>query len=543
MAGSPAPLLEVRDLAVDHVSGAGRRRILSGIDLTLNRGDFLALVGASGSGKTTLSHAIVGLLPPTLVVTAGRIAFEGQDLLALGERRLSRLRGRDIGFVPQDPGAALNPVKTISSQLAEVFRLHGPLWGRWGEIRARSIALLDEVGVDRPAERLRQYPHELSGGQKQRVLLAIAFAHRPRLLIADEPTSALDVTVQKQVMAVFDRLVREHGTTVVFVTHDIALAADHASRLLVMRDGAAVEEGAVSRIVGAPRDPYTRLLVSSALPRPSAEPRAASSRAPAEPVLAVEGLAKIFRRSGFAGRGGEAFGAVEDVSFTVRPGSTFALVGESGSGKSTTARAILGLEDASAGRILFKGRDITHAAPRERRLIWRDLQLVHQNPFSSLNPRATIGEIVASPLVAHGIGSRAERATRVADLLAAVGLPPDTAARRPRELSGGQRQRVAIARALAPAADVIILDEALSALDVVTQAQILALLRRLQVDLSLTYVFISHDLRVVRDFADDVGVMRRGRMVEQGPVADVFTRPETGYTRALLDAVPGDRLR
>lgn len=540
--GAAFPLLEVRGLCVDHIAGAGRRRILNDIDLTLDPGDFLALVGASGSGKTTLSHAVIGLLPETFAVTAGRIGFAGQDMLSLGERRLSRLRGHDIAFVPQDPGSALNPVKTIGRQIAEVFRLHGPLWGRWGEIHARSVALLEEVGIDRPAERLRQYPHQLSGGQKQRVLLAIAFAHRPRLLIADEPTSALDVTVQKQVMAVFDRLVREHGTTVIFVTHDIALAADHASRILVMRDGTALEDGPASRIVGAPRDPYTRLLISSALPSP-AEPRAAAVGESNEPVLAVEGLGKVFHGGGIAGSAGKTFRAVEDVSFTVRPGATFALVGESGSGKSTTARTILGLEPASSGRVLFKGRNITHASVRERRVLWRDLQLVHQNPFSSLNPRATIAEIVASPLVAHGVGSRVERAARVATLLDAVGLPADVAQRRPRELSGGQRQRVAIARALAPSAEVIVLDEALSALDVITQTQIIALLRRLQSELKLTYIFISHDLRVVRDFADDVGVMRRGRMVEQGRVADVFAHPTTDYTRSLIEAVPGARLR
>ena len=535
-----APLLAVEDLIVEHRIAGASRRILDNVSLTLNQGDFLAIVGQSGSGKTTLGHALIGLLAEELRVVSGRVTLAGTDLLALPEHRLADLRGRDIGFVPQDPGSALNPVKTIGAQLAEAFRLHGAGWFRRRVVRAQCLRLLEEVGIDRPAERFRQYPHQLSGGQKQRVLLAIAFAHSPRLLIADEPTSALDVTVRRQVMALFDRLVRDHGTTVIFVTHDIALAADHASRLLVMRDGRVVEQGTSADVLARPAEPYTKQLIANALP-PSAARRAPAPLAPeadAAPIIAVEELVKIFGPA----RGASPFTAVDRVSFAIQPGSTFALVGESGSGKSTTVRTLIGLEPATAGAIRFDGRDITRTTPAERRELWRDVQLVHQNPFSSLNPRATIGDIVASPLVAHRIGSRATRDERVSELLDAVGLPAGIHSRRPHELSGGQRQRVAIARALATKARVIVLDEALSALDVVTQAQILDLLRGLQADLGLTYIFISHDLGMVRDFADEVGVMRRGRLVESGPVERIFRHPASGYTRALLDALPGERL-
>jgi len=536
---STKPLLDIAELVIGRRTSPETPPILEGVGLSLKAGDFLAVVGESGSGKTTLSHAVIGLLSEALSIRSGRIDFLGRDLAGLSDRDFARIRGRDIGFVPQDPGASLNPVKTIGAQLLEVFALHPEIAPPRGEARIRALDLLRDVGIDRPEERFRQYPHQLSGGMKQRVLLAIAFALKPRLLIADEPTSALDVTVQKQVMAVLQRLVSENGTTVIFVTHDIALAAEYASRLLVMRGGKIVEDGALADVLAKPRDAYTRTLLANALPQPH-DGKPAGEDTPA--LIEVEELVKRFGGKSSLGRRKPSIAAVDGVSFSVRAGRTFALVGESGSGKSTTARIIIGLETASEGSVRFGGADVTHLPPGERRLFWRGIQLVHQNPFASLNPRATLAEIIASPLVAHRIGDAASRRERVRELLEQVGLPAEFAGRRPAELSGGQRQRVAIARALALKAGVIILDEALSALDVVTQAQILTLLHRLQRDIGLTYIFISHDLGVVRDFADDVGVMQRGRLVETGTVADVFTRPASPYTRALLDAHPGEAL-
>jgi len=533
----PDIILDIQNLLVARPAGAAGPPILDHVNFALRRGDFLAIVGESGSGKTTLAHAIIGLLAEGVTVKSGQIRFGYTDLLTVPDHRLTRIRGAEIGFVPQDPATSLNPVKTIGAQLSEVFRLRARSWG--GTNKARCIALLEQVGIDQPERRLKQYPHQLSGGQKQRVLIAIGFALNPRLLIADEPTSALDVTVQKQVMTVFDRLVAEHGTTVVFVTHNIALAADHASRILVMRGGKIVEGNDLAGILARPVDPYTRLLLESARSDSRPTPRRAVSDGA---IIEVESLVKVFDAKARLTRSHPPLTAVDHVSFAVRPGSTFGIVGESGSGKSTTARMIIGLESPTAGHVRFNGQDITRLPRAEQRAVWRDIQLVHQNPYASLNPRAKIGEIIASPLRAHGIGSAVFRAERAASLLEQVGLPRSLLARRPRELSGGQRQRVAIARALALNAKIIILDEALSALDVVTQAQVLDLLRALQEELGLTYIFISHDLTVVKQFADDIAVMHRGRLVEIGPVAEIFERPATPYTRSLLGALPGQRL-
>jgi peptide/nickel transport system ATP-binding protein len=445
-------ILQVRNLVVGRLDSAAPA-ILKGIGFSLRRGDFLAVVGESGSGKTTLSRAIIGLLAPELRIASGEITFAGADLTRLNERQFTRLRGQDIGFVPQDPGLSLNPAKTIGSQISEVFRLRTDTGLNGAAIQDRCIALLEQVGIDRPKERLRQYPHQLSGGQRQRVLIAIAFACNPHLLIADEPTSALDVTVQRQVMTVFDRLVAERGTTVVFVTHDIALAADHASHILVLRDGRAVEAGPVGEILRNPASSYTRSLLAA---QRTGTP-VVSGASGYDPILEVEDLVMTF---------GDHAGppAVDGVSFAVRRGSTFALVGESGSGKSTTARMILGLERVVSGRICLNGRDITRLGLAERRQIWREIQFVHQNPDASLNPRETVGGIVGSPLRAHRAGTAAHRAARIAVLLERVGLPSEVTTKRPAELSGGQRQRVAIARALALDAKMLILDEALSAL-------------------------------------------------------------------------------
>jgi peptide/nickel transport system ATP-binding protein len=373
---------------------------------------------------------------------------------------------------------------------------------------------------------------------KQRVLIAIAFGLRPKLLIADEPTSALDVTVQKQVLEVFDRLARETAAAVLFVTHNLAVACDHAQRAVVMRNGQVLESGAVDDLVFRPKHNYTRELIRSAFKPSSQGERARSRSLPAETAVEVVGLTKVFAHGS-----GQQFKAVDAVSFAVRAGSTFALVGESGSGKSTTARLILGLARPDAGTVRVAGRDVINLAGKAQREVWRHIQLVHQNPQVSLDPRFTVKQIIAEPLNAFDIGNRGQRRQRIAELLDQVGLPRSIEQRRPRELSGGQQQRVAIARALAPQPRIIVLDEALSALDLVTQGRILDLLEQLQRGLNLTYLFISHDLGLVRSLSDAVAVLRYGRLIETGPTQHVFDYPNHAYTRALLDAKPGRRLR
>jgi ABC-type glutathione transport system ATPase component len=535
-----APLLEVRGLHIEY--GRGPEAVVAGeaLDLLLKPGEIVALVGESGSGKSTLAKSIMGLLPQSANISAGSIKFDGNELIGLPERALQKIRGRQIGMVPQDPGASLDPVKTVGSQVAEVFRLHPEGCKRSkDEIRAEVIRLFELVGIDRPRERLRQYPHELSGGLKQRVLIAIAFSLRPKLLIADEATSALDVTVQRRVLEVFSRLARDHGTAIIFVTHDLAVATDLADRIVVMKRGKIREDRPVNDILTHPEDDYTvRLLMEASPAAPKDTSFAAEpDREESIPAIEVQGLKKSF------GQGEAEHRAVDNVSFAVRQGNTFALVGESGSGKSTTARMIMRLLDPDSGSVRIQGRDVTSLAGRDKRELWRTLQLVYQNPDSALDPRLTIGDIVAEPLVSFRIGSRSERRARVAELLDQVNLPASVVGSRTKELSGGQRQRVAIARALALGARTLVLDEALSALDVLTQAQILVLLEDLQRHLGLSYLFISHDLHVVERVAHDVGVMSKGQLMEVGPTAQVFRNPQSDYTRLLLDSNPGHRLR
>lgn len=524
------PLLDVSSLTVTYPGAVGKVA-LNRVDLTVSAGEFVAVVGESGSGKTTLANTVVGLLPPAATVTAASLAVGGQTLLGLSERQWCGLRGRAVGLVPQDPGASLNPVRTIGSQLAEVFALHHRTLGR-AETRRRCIELLDQVEIDRPEQRLKQYPGELSGGMRQRVLIAIAFGLDPGLLIADEPTSALDVTVQRHVLRVFDRLVAERGTTVVFITHDIGVATDHASRIVVMRDGAVVEDAAAHAIVAAPRTDYAAHLIGRlAAAAPAGPPSAA------EDVIELTHVAREFR-AGARGR----HTAVEDVTFTVRRGETLALVGESGSGKSTTAKLVIGLLKPTRGTVRVLGRDVATLSPRARRAHWRDVQFVYQNPDSALDPRWTVRQILDTPLRSSGLRDGRQRAQRIDEAVANVGLSPDKLGRRPAELSGGECQRVAIARALVLRPQIVLLDEPLSALDVVTQEQIVGLLQGLQERLGLTYLFISHDLSVVRRVAHRVVVLRAGRVVESGETGAVFAAPSSEHTRALLDAVPGRRL-
>lgn len=525
-------LLSIDHLSIGYQDGDILRPTVDRISFTIGRGEVVALVGESGSGKTTIAQSIIGLNAPNAVRTEGSIRFDGEDVSRWSERQLRSLRGMRISLVPQDPGASLDPVQTIGAQLAEVFRLHGI--GDRQEVRARSHALIERVGLTEPALRLAQYPHELSGGMKQRVLIAMALALQPRLVIADEPTSALDVTVQRRILDLIDGLRREAGTAVLLVTHDLALAAERADRIIVLNRGRIEEDRPARDLIAAPRSAYTARLLKDAPAFAASVPMRRSRPTQAgEIAISVEGLVKTFRSPG---RG--EIRAVDDVSFTVAKGTTHALVGGSGSGKTTTIRSVLRFEQPTSGRITVADVDLAGLNARDVRQLRRRIQLVYQNPFSSLDPRQTVAEIVAEPLLNFERLDRAERRARVADILSRVQIPEALYHRRPVALSGGQRQRVAIARALVLKPEIVVLDEAVSALDVTIQAEILTLLDELQRDLGLTYLFISHDLAVVRRIADTVSVMAHGRIVETGEAATVFEHPTHPYTRELIAAIP-----
>ncbi|MBO1739230.1 ABC transporter ATP-binding protein [Leifsonia sp. TF02-11] len=529
-------LLEVADLRVRYRTGGTDMEAVRGIGFEVAAGERVAVVGESGSGKSTTAAAVVRLLAANASVS-GTIRFAGEDLTSLGDRAFRALLGRRIGYVPQDPTVSLNPVTTIGQQVAEVLSIHRLADRRAAHVHA--VDALERAGIDRPAERARQYPHQLSGGQRQRVLIAIALAARPELVIADEPTSALDVTVQRRILDHLDDLTADVGASTLLITHDLGIAADRADRILVLSGGELVESGTPDRVLGSPEHPYTRALLAAApslntsggtfLTRARAGRPEQAEEIAAKPLLVATGLVKDFGPDR----------AVDDVSIAVHRGRTLALVGESGSGKTTTSRLILRLDDPTAGRIVFDGDDITTVRGAALRRLRSRLQVVHQNPYASLNPRLRVADLVAEPLHSQRIGTRRERDARARLLLDQVGLPSDSAERRPAELSGGQRQRVAIARALAIRPDLVVLDEPVSALDVRVQAQVLDLLATLQAELGVAYLFISHDLAVVRQVSDDVAVLRDGRVVETGTVDDVFGAPTHPYTRDLLDAIPG----
>jgi peptide/nickel transport system ATP-binding protein len=527
-------ILEITDLRVSF----GDTEVLHGIDLTVGAGERVALVGESGSGKSTTALAAMGLLPAGGRVTDGTLRFRGDDLAGADDDRWRPLRGAEIGLVPQDPMSGLNPVARVGNQVAATLRLHGQVGGR-REAADRAVALLDAAGIPDPERRARQYPHELSGGMRQRVLIAIALACRPALLLADEPTSALDVTVQRRILDQIEAMATEIGTSLLLVTHDLALAAERADRVVVLRGGRLVEEGPAGRLLTAPREDYTRALIDAV---PGDDPVRARSGGAPEPVLVLDGVTKDFRLRGRPGAGGRGHvRAVDDVSFRVGAGCTTAVVGESGSGKTTAARIALGLVAPTSGTVTLDGTTVTsrdRLSRAARRAAARAMQPVFQDPYASLDPTWSVASLIAEPLSVHGVGDRASRSRRVQELLDAVALPSAVGARSPRELSGGQRQRVAIARALGLEPRLVVCDEAVSALDVLVQDQVLALLDELQERLALSYLFIAHDLGVVRRIADDVVVMRAGVVVEQGPAADVLGSPTHDYTRELLEAVP-----
>ncbi|MGO2745686.1 ABC transporter ATP-binding protein [Microbacterium sp.] len=536
------PVLSIRDLSVSFRSGAELVSAIRDVNIDVAAGETVAIVGESGSGKSTTAAAVNRLLPENGVITAGSIRFDGRELTDLSENAMVTLRGAGIGLVPQDPMSNLNPMMRVGDQIGEALEVHGYTSG--DATHTRVVELLEMVGIADAAQRSRQYPHEFSGGMRQRVLIAMGLACKPRLLIADEPTSALDVTVQRRILDQLDALTDELGTAVFLITHDLALAAERADRIVVMFRGNIVEEGTSSEVLGNPQHEYTKQLLAAA-------PSLSSERDPLpvreliiddEPFVTVRELRKEFAlRSPRPGEP-QTFTAVDGVSFDIRRGTTVSIVGESGSGKSTTANLVLGLDDVTSGSILFDGVDLAGLRRKELFALRRRVQPVFQNPYASLDPRYTVAESIAEPLRVHRIGSKTTRNARVAELLEQVALPATMSERLPHELSGGQRQRVAIARALALEPELVVLDEAVSALDVLVQAQILDLLADLQGRLGLSYLFISHDLAVVRMISDEVHVMQRGKIVESGTPERIFDAPQHPYTQELLAAIPGANL-
>ncbi|MEU7895880.1 ABC transporter ATP-binding protein [Nonomuraea sp. NPDC049152] len=528
---SSTPLLAIRDLSVAFRSGKQDVTVVKRVSMEIMPGQTVAVVGESGSGKSTTAAAVNRLLPDNGRITGGQVLFDGRDLAEASEREMVAIRGAGIGLVPQDPMSNLNPLMRIGDQVAEALEVHRVASGR--SARARVIELLDMVGIPDPAQRINQYPHEFSGGMRQRALIAMGLACRPKLLIADEPTSALDVTVQRRILDQLAELTADMGTAVFLITHDLALAAERADVVAVMYQGELVETGPAAEILADPAHEYTQRLLR-AVPSLSSV-RLAESAPDARDLVQIEDLRKVFPIRGSAAE----FTAVDAVTFDIPRGHTVSIVGESGSGKSTTANLLLGLDDVTSGRIRFDGTDVTSLGRRELFAFRRRVQPVFQNPYASLDPRYTVEKSIAEPLRVHRVGTAVSRRKAVADLLDRVSLPASLAQRLPHELSGGQRQRVAIARALALSPELVVLDEAVSALDVLVQAQILELLAELQRDLKLSYLFISHDLAVVRMISHTVHVMRHGRIVESGTANAIFEHPQADYTRELLAAIPG----
>ncbi|CAI0844982.1 Glutathione import ATP-binding protein GsiA [Serratia grimesii] len=528
------PVLELDQVSIAYQSATGSQRVVHQVSFSIQPGEVVALVGESGSGKTTTAQAIIGLLTENGRLEQGAIRLNGTDISHWSSRRLDAVRGAQISLIPQDPSSSLNPVKTIGEQVAEILNIHSRLPRK--QVQQRVVALLTRVGLTHPELRARQYPHELSGGMKQRVLIAIAIALQPALIIADEPTSALDVTVQKRILDLIDELRQEFGTAVLLVTHDLAVAAERADRLLVFRHGRVQEQGVTAAVLGAPASDYTRQLFADVPSLGRATPRPPIGHALQEQAIQVNGLVKDFRLNG---TGSKTYRALDQVSFSVPRGTTHALVGESGSGKTTLARCLLGFQRPDAGQIIIDGVDFTQLKGEALRQFRRRIQLVYQNPFGSLDPSQTLYQVIEEPLLNFEPLGKAERYRRVRDLFERVALPNELLSRKPRELSGGQRQRVAIARALVLQPRVLVLDEATSALDVRVQAQILRLLQDLQQELGLTYLFISHDLATVRQISHSVSVLHRGVQVDNGATGELFALPGSDYTRQLIEAIPG----
>jgi microcin C transport system ATP-binding protein len=523
-------LLEVDDLAVSFDVGGRMVEAVRGLSFSIDRGETLALVGESGSGKSVTALSVLQLLPyPAARHPSGRIRFDGQDLLGAPEETLRKIRGNRVAMIFQEPMTSLNPLHRVEKQIGETLRLHRAM--SEDAARKRSLELLARVGLVDPEKRLASFPHELSGGQRQRVMIAMALANEPDLLIADEPTTALDVTIQAQILALLRELKAESGMSLLLITHDLGIVRKMADRICVMNGGRIVEQAPARQIFESPQHPYTRHLLA-------AEPGGAPEAPPADAPVAMYGRhVRVWFpvKRGVLRRTVDHIKAVDGVTLAVREGETVGVVGESGSGKTTLAMALLRLE-RSTGEIAFFGRDIQGLQFSETRPLRREMQVVFQDPFASLSPRLSVGRIVEEGLRIHGPGYAAEREERVVEILREVGLDPESRHRYPHEFSGGQRQRIAIARAMVLRPRFVVLDEPTSALDVSVQAQIVELLRELQRRHGLAYLFISHDLRVVRAMAHQVIVLRGGRVVEQGPAAELFAAPRDPYTRALFTA-------
>ena len=544
------PLLEIKDLEVAFQSSTGMVPAVRKANLTIYPGQSVAIVGESGSGKSTTAHAIINLLPGTGKIVGGSIKFRGEELTTKSRKEMERIRGRHIGLVPQDPMSNLNPVWKIGFQVREALKANNVVKG--SQMHQRVNELLAEAGLPDTERVAKQYPHEFSGGMRQRALIAIGLAARPELLIADEPTSALDVTVQRLILDHMESLTHELGTAMLFITHDLGLAVERAEHLVVMHRGRIVESGPAMQILQRPQHPYTKRLVAAAPSLTTARIMTAhqagiqvteeellgagKGATSTEAAVEVKNLVKTFP---IRGKRGQTFKALDDVSFTLRKGTTLGVVGESGSGKSTAANIILGLLEQDSGDVIFEGENVSELSKKERFAMRRNLQVVFQNPYGSLDPMYSIYRAVEEPMRVHNWGAKKEREERVAQLLDMVALPRSAMRRYPNELSGGQRQRVAIARALALRPHVLVLDEAVSALDVLVQDQILHLLNDIQAEMELSYLFITHDLAVVRQIADDVVVMQHGKVVETGDTDSIFDSPRTDYTRNLIDSIPG----
>ena len=525
-------VLEIDDLSLALPMAGDRAYAIKDLSLTVEAGETLCVVGESGSGKSMTALAVMGLLPRAVTVAGGAIRLAGRDLLALDDRQMREVRGRDVSMIFQEPMTSLNPVMRISAQIEETFSAHHALDGRGR--RARALELIAEVGLPDPPAIARAYPHELSGGQRQRVMIAMALAMEPKLIIADEPTTALDVTTQAQILKLLDRLRKKHGTAVLFITHDFGVVSEIADRVAVLQHGICVESGTAREVLHAPRHDYTRRLLASV---PSLEPPPAKDLTGAAVAFDVKGLNKVYRGRGFFRKGREVR-AADDVSFAIRRGETLGLVGESGSGKSTVSRCVLRLIEPDAGSIRIGDQEIEHLSQAQFRPLRKRIQMVFQDPFASLNPRRTVGRIIAEGPIAQGV-ARDEALAKARTLLDLVGLKPEAIDRYPHEFSGGQRQRVGIARALALEPEVLVADEPVSALDVSVQAQVLTLLQDLQQRLGLAILFVTHDLRVAAQMCDRIAVMQKGRIVELQSTHGLFASPQHAYTRALLAAVPG----
>jgi peptide/nickel transport system ATP-binding protein len=561
-----SPLLSVRNLVVEFQTGEGITRAVNNVSFDIPAGKTIGIVGESGSGKSVTSLAVMGLLQkPAAKIPQGEILFNGQDLLTFNDSQMRAIRGNQISMIFQEPMTSLNPVFKVGDQIAETIRIHRNISNK--EAWDRAVDLMNQVGIPNPASSAHKYPHEMSGGQKQRVMIAMAIACEPKLLIADEPTTALDVTIQKQVLELLHKLQQQYKMSMMFITHDLGVIGDIADDVVVMYRSNVVEQNKAKEIFYTAKHPYTKgllacrpklganpkrlLTVSDFMDDQGVEKVVSSERVmvfdkeqekekSSEILLEVKNLVTQFPiKGGFFGRTVDHFKAVNDVSFTLKKGKTLGLVGESGCGKTTLGRSILRLVEPSSGSIIYNGKDITHVYAEELRLLRRKMQIIFQDPYSSLNPRMTISEILTEPLNIHQIGqSKQERLDMAKALFEKVGLKIAQLNRYPHEFSGGQRQRICIARALMLRPEFVICDESVSALDVSIQAQVLNLLLDLQEEFQLTYIFISHDLSVVNFIADEVGVMNGGKIIEMDKASSIYKNPKEAYTKALLSAIP-----